>query len=573
MKILLLLVVAVGAWGDSWMKPVGNGVVISAPKDLRIIHGQWGVVIVLQTQDRNLAAERKALQVTARRVLALLPSRTVIWRRYRILRYQLQMLIQDEDPLFNLSPSRQKRGLLDFIGDASKALFGTATEDDIRSVRRSIAKIRRTNQHIAHFASEFKTVIDHTVKQQNITMVRVEHMAEVLKDVRNLTLDLHRRRAQHDQYDWALERVLYLQHVDAELSRQAMELRRLIEDLERGRLTEVLLPPTILDGILQGYRAAFPGSQPLPRLWYYQNIAVRLTLAEAGQYVYTATLPAAGTDDYFRYALTSFPVPLDTFGNRRRIVVRPDIGYNTKTGDVFVPERCMGTDPVVCTPTVIYNDDRYACEQGLIAAYNEDKKKCEIVTSRGNGSLLFEISGTLILMTPGEEVMRSCPGAEPVKMRLQYGTFRTILTAGCVVTGEGWERTASRRAELNGTLTLNNQRWDEWLGPIPTVPGIILPTVPPFVNTPDIVYSVEPIHLNEDDIEEYYDYGYNQAEVGHHLSWSAIGLIIVIIICVCALAKWLYTRRANIMFYLGRSSKKVTKPTTPETVALEAVME
>lgn len=45
--------------------------------------------------------------------------------------------------------SRHKRRILDFVGQISKSLFGTATPDDIATLQRHMQTLNRNNAQIA----------------------------------------------------------------------------------------------------------------------------------------------------------------------------------------------------------------------------------------------------------------------------------------------------------------------------------------------------------------------------------------------------------------------------------------
>jgi hypothetical protein len=80
---------------------------------------------------------------------------------------------------------------------------------------------------------------------------------------------------------------------------------------------------------------------------------------------------------------------------------------------------------------------------------------------------------------------------------------------------------------------------------------------------------------DDTNMEDEYDYGYEHAEVGHHLSWTSIGLIIIVMIVMAVASKWLYNRKKAILFFLGKPKPKKDKPkqtkpkqTKPENIEL-----
>lgn len=588
--ILVLLVGHVEMASD-WITPVENGVVLSTPRPLATVQGEWSVIIVIRPPEAKVLEEERAhVRSMAHKLNGFtgwLGSSTrcepqikgtsgglcVSWRQVRLLQYQLTLLAEKRPRTFELAataPERRKRGLLNFVGGLSKTLFGTATEADLQQVRQAISRIRRSNRHIAHFAEEYKTVIDHAVKQQQADGRRIEAMVGIIKELRNITSGMYWAFGLHEKISYTVERLTYLQHIDRELDIQELQLQRLVGDLDRGRLTEYLLPPSALQEIMSGYTTAFRGGRALPDVWYYQTCSIDLLLSEEGQYVYQAKLPLITTDDYFYYTLQSYPVPTDKSGLRRQVIVRPEMGYNTASGRLFVPTGCMGKRPMVCAPTIIYKDTRYDCERGIITDFGTDKRECGVLTMSTNITELYEGGLDLVLVTNGEEVSLSCPGQEPQKEEVTFGTYRLPLRAGCTFSGPTWTRTAALAARANGTLTENHPKWDSdgWiLEPMPAIPAFPVQTLGPREVLPSELPGRSYYDATADEEDQIYDYSWDYGSTGHHVSWTSIGLIIVVIVILIIAARWLYIRRRAIMFFIGRKDKPI-KPKDTETVEL-----
>ena len=323
-----------------------------------------------------------------------------------------------------------------------------------------------------------ETVIDHALKQQQLDRSRVQEMGKIVNQIRNMTLSNHRAMALFEQYDIIVERVTYLQHLQQEVINQEIQLQRLVEALEGGRLTEQLLPPSVLKDVLGADAQTAMGGVALGSTWYYQYCDISFLMAEKEQYVYRVQLPLATGHDIFYYELTAFPVPYLP-GKRRRAIVKPRVGYNTQTGQLFEPAVCMGHDPIVCVPTVLYSDSRYRCEQGLITGFTPDKTQCDIQELQNNYSEQYEVQGQTVLVTEGEDVSLSCPGMSPQRVHLDRGTYTTIVPSSCKLTGKGWSKTAPWKAEANATQKDSTmEQWDnddEWLDQdLPYLPGVVL---------------------------------------------------------------------------------------------------
>jgi hypothetical protein len=601
------LVVLVGALlsacakEEVWIKPLGSGVIVSPPMPLRIVKGQWSVLVILRPPSANIfETERRHLREAARRLDSFLTIQTrcelnhqsrrnicVTWRQFRHIKYQIKILSQEKPKVFQIDPLvRKKRGFIDIVGTGLHHLFGLATDDDIRGVKAAILDTRRTTQHLVHFVERFKTVIDHALKQQSLDRQRIREMSAVIATIRNMTLENYRRQAIADEYVIAVERTTYLTHISAEIDFQELQLQRLMQDLEAGRLTEHLLPRSTLSDILGKYENTYRDGAGLKLTWYYQNVQIKLLMSEEGQYVYRAQLPLIRRDTYLKYDLRSYAVPVNDLGLRKRVSVQPTVGYNTRTGDIFVPKLCMGDDPMVCLPSVLYSDARYACERGLVTGYTEDKLNCPIKETFTNNSLVEILSPVLILATPGEEVSLSCPGDVQQKQRVPIGLYRVKMPSACTLSGNGWTRSVERRPNLIAGRNWTAMKWDEddnWIQQAisadrDTAQGEPDPLIPTLPSVEDLDkdgegnlspaqdefqdFKTEWDRLNKeinDDNDKYGIDWYDHGRVGHHMSWVAIGLIAAGSVIAIIIAKYLYKRRRAIKFFLGSGDSNKTK--------------
>ena len=82
----------------------------------------------------------------------------------------------------------------------------------------------------------------------------------------------------------------------------------------------------------------------------------------------------------------------------------------------------------------------------------------------------------------------------------------------------------------------------------------------------EIIPGREEDEWDEDDEEDQYyyqwDFEYDKGNVGHYLSWTSIGLIIVVLIIILVVGRYIYQRRETIRFYLGKITKKTPKKDT-----------
>jgi hypothetical protein len=68
------------------------------------------------------------------------------------------------------SNHRSKRGVLNFVGEISKILFGTLTQSDARNYNKYITELEREQKEFLHLAKEQMTIIETTIISVNSTL-------------------------------------------------------------------------------------------------------------------------------------------------------------------------------------------------------------------------------------------------------------------------------------------------------------------------------------------------------------------------------------------------------------------
>ena len=206
-------------------------------------------------------------------------------------------------------PQRHKRGLLDAGGMVLHQLFGKATSADIQTSRHLIQQIRESNKQVLHKANELFSVINQTYNElslhrthlldieksvtklyaqvntlQRVSAIRFERLRSSISIDRSLSL------LESQQLFWHRQRVQYLKERDA---------------LEKGRLTESIMPIAELENIVQACHAK---GFYVPRVeWLYEIIQIRPMWQSNDVLVYTASLPLTDNNEYLRYHLYTWP--------------------------------------------------------------------------------------------------------------------------------------------------------------------------------------------------------------------------------------------------------------------------
>jgi hypothetical protein len=91
----------------------------------------------------------------------------------------LRNLVNEYLTIDNKPPGhRVKRGVLNFIGEISKILFGTLTQSDARNYNKHIYDLDKEQKEFLHLANDQMTIIKTTITSFNTTLQRSIKMKE-----------------------------------------------------------------------------------------------------------------------------------------------------------------------------------------------------------------------------------------------------------------------------------------------------------------------------------------------------------------------------------------------------------
>ena len=139
---------------------------------------------------------------------------------------------------------------------------------------------------------------------------------------------------------------------------------------------------------------------------------------------------------------------------------------------------------------------------------------------------------------------------------LQRGAYKLNLGEGCALSDGRWSLKGMIRRYLTATARERDIN----------IPPLDIAAMMPTDITPNNSYQV---HLDLPNSEYKPNYvgmngdndGYPEGLVGHHLSWTAIGLVIIIICVAIYVAIWVYRRRVKIRVFFADAlfAKHVSK--------------
>ena len=348
-------------------------------RSIRNVVGTWSMHVVVDVFDPpndRLHAQVRQLS----EIIASLPVSRQADNDTKAFWLKSLHFIAGQLPCLSTSAQRHKRGLLDAGGMVLHQLFGEATSADIQTSRHLIQQIRESNKQVLHNANELVSVINQTYNElslhrthlldieksvtklyaqvntlQRVSAIRFERLRSSISIDRSLSL------LESQQLFWHRQRVQYLKERDA---------------LEKGRLTESIMPIAELENIVQACHAK---GFYVPRVeWLYEFIQIRPMWQSNDVLVYTASLPLTDNNEYLRYHLYTWPSVPNLVNFTIQLEAPTDIAYNTVSGSMYLPRGCIGRYPEVCQTGPLFNKAGLTCPRGILTNYEELRKTCHV---------------------------------------------------------------------------------------------------------------------------------------------------------------------------------------------------
>ena len=345
--------------------------------------------------------------------------------------------------------TRQRRGLINFVGDLSKTLFGLATQGDIDAVKQGIDQIADQTQLLLTSHNKLVGVVNKVGAEQ---IKQMEKVNELINRTNVLHTDI---KATSLYVEWAARNMTGMMHHlklrhNVEFLLSDLESRYLdflqLSDLLRnqriqceiGSVTDELLPLPLLMSINERN-----GNQDaLPYEWYYRTLKVETMFRdEEGRFVCKYTVPLLSNENYIAYNLHTYPVFHANNSFAVRLYHDVYVAIGTHTGELFYPEQCKGIGPVVCHAGLRYDKSRELCVRGLITGSAENQKYCpiSIFKSIDNSQSVKEVTrNKFVVHTSQERYSYRCPNEKPKIGEFSYGTYIVEIDANCVLDTNYW---------------------------------------------------------------------------------------------------------------------------------------
>ncbi|KAK3104775.1 hypothetical protein FSP39_009897 [Pinctada imbricata] len=263
--------------------------------------------------------------------------------------------------------SRVRRGLFDFIGKISKSLFGTATSDDINTMKRHMQVLNRNNAKLAkamaiqdeHLSSFISTVDE---RFGNIMQAVQKNHKEAIAIAESA-----RHSIDAVEHEFLILEEIMLKQVNASATLlSALEHVTLsVHDLVKGKLSPFLLKPNTIEHSLKQIQSIldtkFPDFVVIHKdpLYYYSFADFLYTRLHSTMYIILKVPISPMSQPLELYRVFSFPVPVnESSSHATQLMDIPDYFAHSKDNQHFTTlsnsqvAQCTGSKTRFCPANV-----------------------------------------------------------------------------------------------------------------------------------------------------------------------------------------------------------------------------
>ncbi len=448
--------------------------------------------------------------------------------------------------------SRRKRNIL---GDGLRWLTGSATLEDVQTVRDSVvglddqlqqqeiairdtvACVQMDREEIAAIATKTSELIN----VMNSQLQGLQNISDALDNLSSVQFEL--------QIKTSLENTLsFLEVYDYEESKYEAMFKYQRDLSEIGHLTESLIPRNKLIRLLNSIHS------DLTPEYLYTNFNVRLMALSGDRLGFWVTVPRLSGETYTTWRILTVPFLFD--GAVRQVrseLSRVGVGLNS--GKVIEVEDCLYTKPKLCPAPVEVESNE--CVMGILSADVNKLAKCPVELAKSTLDVVRKLgNGDLIVYTEGEVLQERCPKAPIVTRTLAAGTFMVQTRPKCVLSSSnGWRYKAllMRQYSVNMTDVFVLKDLDVKFSFVQPTP---VPARPP-INMDDISELIVQHQAKLPDLTKLKHVQiYNVAGSTIGIGGTLVAVLLLVVAMKWWCTRWLAKRAAR--------SKAVIQPTTTE---------
>lgn len=327
------------------------------------------------------------------------------------------------------SSARSKRGLFDFVGTVSKTLFGIETEHNVMKMKNIVDMNRSKLSVMSHKMNEMLTVVNatrsHMLENRHVINQLIQSSSEMKEWYSKIQLRQH-------LYQALLFKINVIQNLVEDLERNQDKMLRIRKDLERGFLSEDLLPIDELKSLQHSVSIPKGSKFVSPLYWYYSKLTVRVLRIE-NEIVYSVDLPLVNNEHTVAKQIVSYPTPNVNSNVTLQIMTDTNRLFLSHTGKPLT--KCIGHKPLVCPPTALSRGKHIADHSCASALLNPNKDVSHLcptkVTSEKHDQLYYHSVNTFVLVTWGTDVIEGCLNSK--MLSLKPGTYLVSWSGSCAL--------------------------------------------------------------------------------------------------------------------------------------------
>ena len=336
-------------------------------------------------------------------------------------------------------PQRQKRGLINLIGEATHYLFGIARQSDTDRLGRAIDALRTQTSSIATL--------------QGKQIVAINALAENQREIADHLTDIRVRIKQQQDQLQQMGRILeeearHLHHVDMRqritllvdnFADDAAALHAVTSATQRRRnlcesrlVTEDLLPRRALQDVLDN--PINDGRIPID--WFYAHLKVESMFITNNTLVCKIVIPFVHDETYNAYSIVTMPTPNINMSGFLHMYHDAQVAISTASDEMMFVHDCIGTNPRVCPGAPRFPIKEFPCIQGILDNNVAKQHNCPITylkTRREDN--VFKRLGINVYVgyIEATDYYYRCSKANPLFGRLDASPYLIELDADCTL--------------------------------------------------------------------------------------------------------------------------------------------
>ena len=215
--------------------------------------------------------------------------------------------------------SRWRHGILNFVGEISKILFGTRDENDAEYYEEQIRQFVRNSEDTTELLKQQVYVIKSTLGALNVTLADVVHNEKLVKQgLVDIQISLDSLSSETAEGKFMIEkRITQVNNALTLFQRNVDLLLDSVLHAQTGKVQPQLVLPKLLLESLRESQASFPRDTILPfalsadsASLVYKVFDVQVCI-QKGRLSYVISMPLIDKGEFKTYYLIPIPIPVD----------------------------------------------------------------------------------------------------------------------------------------------------------------------------------------------------------------------------------------------------------------------